>query len=128
MKYTEIGSRIKARRKELDLSAVELASRLSLSKATIHRYESGDIRNIKLPIVEMMARELCVNPAWLIGKSEQKEILTAVSEDLAVKLDELIQYVRETACLMANGREVSKEQRRIIATGLGFTRDYVSKI
>lgn len=73
MRYSEIGARIKVRRDELDISAAELANRLSMSKATIHRYENGDIARIKLPVIESMARELKVNPGWLLGKSQVKE-------------------------------------------------------
>ena len=37
------GERIKCRRKELSMSAEQLAEKVSLSPATIYRYEKGDI-------------------------------------------------------------------------------------
>lgn len=126
MRYTEIGARIKARRMELDISAAVLAERLSLSKATIHRYENGDIQKIKLPVVESIARELRVNPLWLIGKSDAKE--DGSDDDFISMLDRLIECARDTACLVANGRRLTKEQQRIVVTSLGFTRDYILKI
>ena len=73
MTYEDIGKRIKTRRKELKISALELGDRVGLSKATIHRYENGDIKNIKMPVVEAMAQILKVNPLWLLGKSEVKD-------------------------------------------------------
>lgn len=37
------GDRMKARRKELKLSAEDVATALNVSRATIFRYEKGDI-------------------------------------------------------------------------------------
>lgn len=39
------GERIKARREALGLSVDELASRLNKNRATIYRYENGDIED-----------------------------------------------------------------------------------
>ena len=39
----DIGERIKKRRKELGLSAEQIAEKLGVSPATIYRYESNDI-------------------------------------------------------------------------------------
>lgn len=128
MEYREIGRRIKERRMELDVSAAALAERLSMSKATIHRYENGDIRNIKLPVVESIARELKANPLWLIGKSEQKEAGSMDDEDLLVMIDELIEYARKTSCLMSNGKALNGEQRNIVMTSLTLIRSYISDI
>lgn len=128
MEYTEIGRRIKERRNDLNISAVDLAASVALSKATIHRYENGDIRNIKLPIVESIARELKVNPLWLIGKSDHMEVETCYEDDLLFLIDKLINHVRESAYLTANGVKIEGENRRIVLTSLGFTRDFVSKI
>jgi transcriptional regulator with XRE-family HTH domain len=100
---------MKERRRELDISAATLAERLSLSKATIHRYENGDIQKVKLPVIEAIARELRVSALWLIGKSEIKE--DGSEDDFLVMLDKLIECARDTACLIANGKQLSKEQK-----------------
>lgn len=71
-----IGKRIKSRREELNISAQEIAEQTGLTKATIHRYESGEIKKIKLPVVEAIASILKVSPAWLLGKSEDKFNIT----------------------------------------------------
>lgn len=67
-----IGARIKERRDEINMSPSELAEATGLNKATIHRYEAGDIKNIKLPVIESIAANLKVNPSWIIGKSTDK--------------------------------------------------------
>lgn len=44
----DIGERIKKRRKELGLSAEQIAEKLGVSPATIYRYESNDIMNMRI--------------------------------------------------------------------------------
>ena len=126
MEYTEIGERIKRRRVEMNVSAADLAASLALSKATIHRYENGDIKHIKMPVIESIARELMVDAAWLLGKTDK--MCPADDGDLLSKLEDLIEQATDAACLVANGKTATKEQRRIIATSLGFAREYIKKL
>lgn len=92
MKGEDIGARMKQRRKELDLSAMDIAAKTGLSKATIHRYESGDIKHIKLPVVETIAALLKVNPDWLIGKSEERD---ANDNEMLMLIDKAIEVLEE---------------------------------
>lgn len=62
-----IGQRIKSRRKELNISADELAKRLGKDRSTIYRYEKGDIENLPLDILEPIADALETTPAYLMG-------------------------------------------------------------
>lgn len=62
-----IGHRIKNRRKELKMSADELGQRLGKNRATIYRYENGDIENLPLDILEPIAAALETTPAYLMG-------------------------------------------------------------
>lgn len=62
-----IGERIKQRRQELGLSADDLARKLGKDRATIYRYESDEIRNLPLNILEPLARALRVSPAYIMG-------------------------------------------------------------
>lgn len=125
MEYQEIGGRIKDRRKALGMSAVDLAARVALSKATIHRYENGDIRNIKLPVVESIARELRVNPLWIIGKSQDMELQgEPAARYMSVEsvLDDVIAHVRATKGLLYGGRQLSAGNREAIASSLETIR------
>ena len=45
------GDRIKQRRIELVLSVDDLAEKIGKSRATIYRYENGDIENMPTPIL-----------------------------------------------------------------------------
>ena len=64
---TTVGNRIKLRRKQLGLSADSLAKKLGKNRATIYRYESDEIENLPLNILEPLARALGVSPAYLMG-------------------------------------------------------------
>ena len=61
------GQRMKARRKELGLSAEYVAKQLNLSPATIYRYENGGIDKVPGDILEPLARVLQTTPANLMG-------------------------------------------------------------
>jgi repressor LexA len=62
-----IGERIKARRKQLGLSVDVLAEKLGKNRATIYRYESDDIENMPLNVLEPLAEVLQVSPSYLMG-------------------------------------------------------------
>jgi repressor LexA len=62
-----IGERIKNRRVELGLSVEELASLLGKNRATIYRYESDEIENLPITILEPLARVLQTSPTYLMG-------------------------------------------------------------
>ena len=120
MSYEETGKRIKARRKELKISAATLAERIGLSKATIHRYENGDIKNIKMPILESMAEVLLVNPLWLIGKSSVKDGNT--SYDVCDELDKLLRDLLMFEDLACHGKPITPEARGKLILALQILR------
>ncbi len=66
----EVYERIKNRRKELGLSADNVADALGISRATIYRYESADIEKLPTTIIEPLSKILRCSPAYLMGWSE----------------------------------------------------------
>lgn len=68
-----IGDRIKERRKKLDMTSDELAAKLGKSRATIYRYENGDIKNLSTTILEPLAEALYTTPAYLMGWTEDPD-------------------------------------------------------
>ena len=69
----DIGERIKMRRKEIGLSAEQVADKLKVSPATIYRYESSDIANMRIDKLEPIAKVLKTTPAYLMGWEDEKE-------------------------------------------------------
>ena len=118
METGEIGKRMKQRREEKGISALEIAEATGLTKATIHRYESGEIKNIKLPVIETIAKTLEVNPSWLIGKSDDKKMRYAKSyveetdrHDLKKVLNGLVEYIHNREDLVYGGHPLTEEIR-----------------
>lgn len=74
MTNAEIGNRIKYVRDLREATLEDIAQKVGVTKSTIQRYEAGKITTIKLPVVEAIAIALKVNPAWVVGKSEDMEL------------------------------------------------------
>ena len=54
----KVGDRIRAKRQDLGMSVDELAARLGKNRATMYRYEKGDIEN-------MPVNAATANPLWM---------------------------------------------------------------
>lgn len=63
----ETGALMKARRKELGISAETVAEKLHVSPATIYRYEKGDIEKLPSSILVPLAEVLQTTPRYLMG-------------------------------------------------------------
>lgn len=67
------GERMKERRKSLKISVDEVAKVLGVSRATVYRYENGDIEKIPSKYLEPIAHALETNAAHLMGWDEETE-------------------------------------------------------
>ena len=76
------GDRIKQRRTELGLTVDELAEKIGKSRATIYRYENGDIENMPTPVLEPLAKALETTPADLMGWIDIAEENKPTKEEL----------------------------------------------
>ncbi len=83
-----IGSRIKERRLYLGLSAEELGRRLGKDRATIYRYENGDIENMPLDVLKPLAETLETTPAYLAGWEIKKDNDTMSDVVVRMRSDE----------------------------------------
>ena len=80
-----IGHRIKEKRKEMKMSADELACKLGKDRSTVYRYEKGDIENLPIDILEPIAKALNTTPAYLMGwESVQQK--NSVLADLTIRM------------------------------------------
>ena len=79
------GERIKARRKEIGLSADKLAERIGVSRSTIFRYENGDIEKMPMNTLVPIAAALNTSVEYLMGwKEEQKK--NDIQADIILKM------------------------------------------
>ena len=67
-----ISERIKKRRKELCLSAEELAKKIGKDRATVYRYESKEIESLPITVLKPLANALQTTEAFLMGWEETK--------------------------------------------------------
>lgn len=92
----QIGRRIKQRREALGMTQEELGAALHLNKSSIQRYESGQIKTIKLPIVYAIAEKLDVDPLWLAGKTDITEQSKAPFETIGARIRSRREYLGMT--------------------------------
>lgn len=62
-----IGKRIKNLRKKYNISQVDLALTIDVSKQTMYKYENDIITNIPSDKIELMAEALFTTPSYLMG-------------------------------------------------------------
>lgn len=64
------GERLRRRRKELGIPIQALAEKVGKDRATIYRYEKGDIRAIPYEVMERLSEALDVTSEYMLGLSE----------------------------------------------------------
>ena len=92
-----IGSRTRARRKELKLTQGYLAEKMDVNKSTIQRYEKGTIDNTKKLIVEGLASALFVTPEYLRGETDTYESI--IQNKRMLEILDAMEKVRDTVPL-----------------------------
>lgn len=113
-----IGTRIKLRRKELGYSADEVASRLGKNRATIYRYESDEIENLPLTILEPLAKVLQTTPEYLMGWNHTKGEFPSTAK--TIKSTRLL---RAIAQLNMKDEDLSNEDINSIIQFIDFIRN-----
>lgn len=65
---------LRSRRKELGLTLAEIADKVGVSEATVQRWESGNIKNIRQERISKLAGVLHISPAELMGWETSSDI------------------------------------------------------
>ena len=65
-----VGQRIRARRLELELTVDEVAEAIGKNRATVYRYESGEIEGMPIAVLEELAKALQTTPGDLLSASD----------------------------------------------------------
>lgn len=76
----KFGERLKQRRLELGISAEELAKQIGKNRATIYRYEKGDIENVPIDVLDPLSEALDTTPEYLLGWSDSVHLGTRIRE------------------------------------------------
>ena len=107
-----VGERIKMRRKELGLSADQVAEREGVNRATIYRYESDEIKNMGTETLVPLAKALRTDPAWLLTGDED----FPDPDDLAASVERLFNERPEARTLFSKVIKTSDEDFKKIVT------------
>lgn len=113
------GERIKARRKELGLSAEQLAAKIGVSAATVYRYENGSIEKVSSDILAPLAQALHTTTYYLMGW-DMDEYLQRLDEGIVeVEKQALFKYFETLGCAIT---QLEKDKYRVFI-GEGYTKD-----
>lgn len=80
VKYMVINEKLKARRLELGLTMAEVANIVGVSEATVSRWESGNIGNMKRDRIALYAKALQVSPAYIMGMDDMHALFNSAEE------------------------------------------------
>lgn len=69
-----VGQRIKMRREQLGMTVDELASLINKNRATVYRYEKGDIESLPTTVLKPLAKALKTTPEYLMGWEEDDNL------------------------------------------------------
>lgn len=83
---------IKDRRKALGYTLLDIANKVDVSEATVQRWESGNIKNLRQERIAKLAEVLEVSPAELMGWA-QKEPITVSNDGLDPLDKQLMDFV-----------------------------------
>lgn len=75
-----VNKRLKAARLEAGLTLLEVSKILKVSEATVQRYESGSIKNVKHETIQAMSKLYKKSPAFLMGWEDDSTLNEEASE------------------------------------------------
>lgn len=111
MNYSEIGKKLKSRRKSLNLTQSELAEKVGLTESSISRYESGRISTMPTSTVKRICEVLQIEPSELLGLTPEKSFEYDLKEILKMT-DDMPDYVKSN--LLSLLKQQIKVYRRLI--------------
>lgn len=125
-KDMELKDIIKLRRKELNLNLLDIAKACNVSEATVSRWESGNIGQMKRNRIAALSKVLDLSPAILVGTTENNvddnvELIVDLSNqehdllNVYRSLDEKGRHTVNTVALMEYDR-IQKEDKKSTGT------------
>lgn len=118
----KIGERIKIARKNANLTLLELANKIGLSEGNVQRYESGNIANVSVSVLEKFATALNTTTAILMGWENSNELQKNISNkkfsprverDIQKRLQSILDDMNSDAGLaFYNGDEEMDEETK----------------
>lgn len=133
-----LGDRIKKRRRQLNMTLDDVGKSVGVTRATIQRYENGNIINIPSDKIELIAKALHTTPSYLMGwendKKQTEKFLTKEEKEILEPYNKLNnegknKSIEYTWDLVASSKYEKTETVEVIggaAAGNGFS--YIDEI
>ncbi len=109
------------RRKELGLTMKQVAEAVGVSEATVSRWESGQIANMRRDRISTYAKVLQVRPTFIMtGEIDSPETQKAPTlnkkdeRDIKKKMDEMLEIFDSADALMFDGEPLDEETRQLL--------------
>ncbi|MCI7301480.1 helix-turn-helix domain-containing protein [Ihubacter massiliensis] len=103
-----VSKTLRHRRKELDYTLLDIAKMVGVSEATVQRWESGNIKNLRYDKIIALSNALNVSPSCLMGWDDVSTLPTPSNQvaDLLSKLNDdgkekVLEYAED---LIASGK------------------------
>lgn len=94
-KDMELKDIIKFRRKELNLNLLDIAKACDVSEATVSRWESGNIGDMKRSRIAALSKILKISPAIIVGTTDNdNKEAQSLSKDLTDQEKNLLDIYR----------------------------------
>lgn len=112
---------IKQRRQELGLTMKEVADAVGVSEATVSRWESGDIENMRRDKISKLAEALHISPAVLMGWEDNgtPNTVTYYVDDETAQIAQEVYDRPELRILFDASRKASKEDIEFVIEMIG---------
>lgn len=97
---------LKIRRKELNYTLLDIAKKIGVSEATVQRWESGNIKNLRYDKIVALADILEISPAYLMGwekinDNDRSKISSFMNQLNAEGQEKVLDYASD---LVASGK------------------------
>lgn len=100
MEKESIGELLRKRRNELSLTQRQVANQVGVTEATVSRWESGDIDNMRRDKIAGLANALKVSPLLIMGVEDSEQYYRPVSGEELELLDDYREVPAEDKSLI----------------------------
>ena len=109
-----INEAIADRRRELGLTIDDVAKYVGVSKATVSRWESGEIDNMRRDRIAALAKILRVSPLFIMGIDEDDETHGYYTEPAVAEMANQIKDDPDVRILLDAKKNLSKQDMDIV--------------
>ena len=128
MEKISVGELLRNRRMELSLTQRQVANKVGVTEATVSRWESGDIDNMRRDKIAGLANALRVSPLLIMGIDDVEHFYKPVNSEEIELLDDYRDVDPEDRNMIRNmlkrfriGRRLVGETSGVVNNNLGGT-------